>query len=103
MLNFIKKIIKHSISKSLNHLQIYWSQETPEFPLVGFQQMLTAVFQGMSPELGVSFPHTPAEEIQSISLEVLESDLLHGFLQAVFIEGSRTKINVSYIHWSNLI
>ena len=51
--------------------------------------MLTAVFQGMSLELAVSFPHNQAEEIQSISLEVLEIDPLHDFLQAVCIEGSR--------------
>ena len=53
--------------------------------------MLTAVFQSMPPKLGVSFPHTQAEEIQSISLEVVESDPLHDFLQAVYIGGSRMK------------
>jgi len=73
------------------HLQIYWSQETPELPSAGSQQMLTTVFQSMPPKLDVSFPHNQAEESQSISLEVLESDPLHDFLQAVHIEGSRTK------------
>ena len=82
-------IIKNTLKTRHYHLQIYWSQKTPELPLVGFQEMLTAVFQGMSLELGVSFPHTQAEEIQSISLEVIEIDPLHDFLQAMYIEGSR--------------
>lgn len=57
--------------------------------------MLTAVFQSMIPELDVSFPHTQVEEFQSISLEVLESDPLHDFLQAVYIEGSRTNVTMA--------
>jgi len=91
MFYFIKNDKKLYVIQNHNHLQICQSRETPKLPLAGSQQTLTAVFQSMPPELDVSFPHTQAEEIQSISLEVLESDPLHDFLQAVYIEGSRKK------------
>ena len=53
--------------------------------------MLTAESQSKPPELAVSFPHTQVEEIQNISLVVLESDLFHDFLQAV--HGNNNFIN----------
>ena len=77
------------------HLQIYQSQETPELPSADSRQMSIAVFQSMPPELDVSFPHTQVEEIQSISLEVWESDRLHDFLQAVYIIVLKTNVTVA--------
>lgn len=62
-----------------SHLQIYQSQGTPTLLLAGCHQMLSSMFQGIPPELDVSFPHIQLEEIQNISLEVLKSDPIHDF------------------------